>query len=179
MFLYFCALNNLVTISKLFFMKTKDLIYIGIIAFLSYILVKKNKALQSFQSDSTSTESTETKPQEQSSNTLPNSDSANSNQTPSIGSALPASVSDSASPVIPSNNEPTQVFGSYNLPTPYTGSSNINPNPVDVVPPSNTAINSDIPKEQSTSTPIILNSQFPELPSSSSETLNPKYCNSN
>lgn len=118
-------------------MKTKDLVYIGIIAYLGYLLLKKKPSTQTGTVQTTGTTSTN----------IPNGglnlgqNMDLPNLTPTAPDGLSTEValnSSNVSPLIQDNssNEPTQVFGNFNLPTPYTGGSVINPNPIDVVSPS-------------------------------------------
>lgn len=115
-------------------MKTKDLVYIGIIGYLAYLLLKKKPNVKVSGSANT--------------NTPPVGNATNGglnlgsnmdlpNLTPTAPDGLPTEVALSSSnvtPLIKDDNEPTQIFGGVNLPTPYYGSSVVNPNPVDVVP---------------------------------------------
>jgi hypothetical protein len=114
-------------------MKTKDLVYIGIIGYLAYLLLKKKPNVKV--SGSTNT------------NTPPVGNATNGglnlgsnmdlpNLTPTAPDGLPTEValsSSNVSPLIKDDNEPTQIFGGVNLPPPYLGSSVVNPNPVDVI----------------------------------------------
>jgi len=114
-------------------MKTKDLVYIGIIGYLAYLLLKKKPNLKG----SGSTDS----------NTPPVGNATNGglnlgsnmdlpNLTPTPPDGLPTEValsSSNVSPLIKDDNEPTQIFGGVSLPPPYLGSSVVNPNPVDVI----------------------------------------------
>ena len=114
-------------------MKTKDLVYIGIIGYLAYLLLKKKPNLKG--SGSTN------------SNTPPVGNATNGgltlgsnmdlpNLTPTAPDGLPTEValsSSNVSPLIKDDKEPTQIFGGVSLPPPYLGSSVVNPNPVDVI----------------------------------------------
>lgn len=137
-------------------MKTKDLVYVGIIAFLAYLLLKKKPLTQ----DGTTTV-----------NNPPVGNSTNGglnlgsnmdlpNLTPTPPNGLPTEVAlnnSNVTPLIKDDNEPTQVFGNYNLPTPYTSGSIISPNPIDVLPVST----SPYPTASTTTQPTVSTSAFP------------------
>jgi hypothetical protein len=114
-------------------MKTKDLVYIGIIGYLAYLLLKKK------QTPTAETTATTSVPVGNASNgglnLGTNMDLPNLTPTPQNG--LPtedALGSSNVTPLIKNDNEPTQIFGNVQLPSPYLGSSIVNPNPVDVLP---------------------------------------------
>jgi hypothetical protein len=127
-------------------MKTKDLVYIGIIAYLAYLLVKKKPKNQE-------TETSTTAPDGTTNNTLGTtvgngtngglnlgSNMDLPNLTPTSPDGLSTEValnSSNVSPIIKDNN-PTQIYGNVSLPAPYMGGSVVNPNPVDVVPTAST-----------------------------------------
>ena len=115
-------------------MKTKDLVYIGLIAYLSYLLLRKRPFTQTSQSTIQTTGTTSTNIPNGGLNLGDNMDLPNLTPTPSDGLSTEVALNNSnVSPLIQDNNEPTQIFGNYNLPTPYTGGSVINPSPTDVV----------------------------------------------
>jgi hypothetical protein len=114
-------------------MKTKDLVYIGIIGYLAYLLLKKK------QTPTNETTATTSVPVGNASNgglnLGTNMDLPNLTPTPQNG--LPtedALGSSNVTPLIKNDNEPTQIFGNVQLPSPYLGSSIVNPNPLDVLP---------------------------------------------
>jgi hypothetical protein len=125
-------------------MKTKDLVYIGIIAYLAYLLVKKKSKTQETET------STTTAPDVTSNNTLgttvgnatngglnlgTNMDLPNLTPTSSNGLSTEVALNSSnVSSIIRDENLPTQIFGNVSLPAPYTSTSIVNPYPVDVVP---------------------------------------------
>lgn len=127
-------------------MKTKDLVYIGIIGYLAYLLLRK-------------------KPETKFSNgsNVPAGNASNGglnlgtnmdlpNLTPTAPDGLPTEValnSSNVSPLIKDNNEPTQIFGSINLPPNNIGTSIVNPNPVDVISVADSQVSTN------PSTPII------------------------
>jgi hypothetical protein len=125
-------------------MKTKDLVYIGIIAYLAYLLSKKKAKAEE-------TEATTSNPSGTSKNllgvTVGNGSNGGLNLgenmdlpslTPTSPNGLSTEValnSGNVKPIIKQENIPTQVFGNVTLPTPYTGGSVINNNPLDTVAP--------------------------------------------
>lgn len=124
-------------------MKTKDLVCIGIIAYLSYLLLRKKPLTQTTQSTVQTTGTTSTNIPNGGLNLGQNMDLPNLTPTPANGLSTEVALNSSnISPLVQDNtsssNEPTQVFGNYNLPTPYIGGSVITPNPIDVVPTTTT-----------------------------------------
>ena len=116
-------------------MKTKDLVYIGVIGFLAFLLLRKKPA--SNVSEVTPTNSNNT--------TVGNSSNGGLNLgsnmdlpslTPTPANGLSTEVALNSSNVTPLNNtnEPTQIFGGVTLPPPYRSTSIVNSNPVDTVP---------------------------------------------
>ena len=98
-------------------MKDKDLIYIGVIAYLAYLLLNKNKK------EEVKVKDTKANPVGNASNgglNLP-SNMGLPNLTPTPSDGLPTEEALNGSNIGPliKDNEPTQLFGSYNLPTPY------------------------------------------------------------
>ena len=161
-------------------MKTKDLVYIGVIGILAYLLLKKKSIPATTQDTTTNGNNppmgnstngglnlgqnmdlpnlTPTSPNGMSTETALNSSNItpvvkdDSEPTQVFGAILPPELQQSGStsnintnPIDVVNNqsdtssnnndEPTQVFGNYDLPTPY-GTSTINSNPLDVIPTS-------------------------------------------
>jgi len=136
-------------------MKTKDLVYVGIIAFLGYLLLKKKSLTQLAQDKAP----TSTVPVGNSTNgglnLGENMDLPNLTATSPNGMSTEVALNSSnVTPLVKDDNEPTQVFGSYNLPTPY-GVSVINPNPIDVVPvtATNMPVASTTPYPNASTTP--------------------------
>ena len=119
-------------------MKTKDLVYIGIIGYLAYLLLKKKQTPTAETIDTTS---------------VPVGNASNGglnlgtnmdlpNLTPTSPNGLPTEDAlgvSNVTPLVKDENEPTQIFGGVSLPPPYLGSSVISPTPLDVVPVSETA----------------------------------------
>jgi hypothetical protein len=106
-------------------MRDKDLIYVGIIAYLAYLLLNKNKKEEVKVND------TKTNPVKNASNgglNLPsNMGLPNLTPTPPDGLSTEDALNESnISPLI-KDNEPEQLFGSYNLPTPYNSTPVITP----------------------------------------------------
>jgi hypothetical protein len=137
-------------------MKTKDIVYVGIIAFLAYLLLKKKPLTQ----DGTTT--VNNPPVGNSTNgglnLGSNMDLPNLTPTPANGLSTEVALNNSnVTPLIKDDNEPTQIFGSYNLPTPYTSSSIISPNPIDVLPVTTTPY----PSASTTPQPIASTSPYP------------------
>ena len=141
-------------------MKTKDLVYIGIIAYLAYLLVKKKPKAQETE--------TSTAPDGTSNNTLGTtvgngtngglnlgSNMDLPNLTPTSPNGLSTEValnSSNVTPIIRDENLPTQVFGNVSLPTPYSGGSVINTNPLDVLPVASTT---PVPAVSTTPVPAV------------------------
>jgi hypothetical protein len=101
-------------------MKDKDLIYIGIIAYLGYLLLNKNK------NNEVKIDKTKSSPVGNASNgglnLTPNMDLPNLTATPDDGLPTETALNESnISPLI-KDDEPTQIYGSYNLPLPYYNS---------------------------------------------------------
>jgi hypothetical protein len=116
-------------------MKDKDIVYIGIIGFLAYLLFKKEPSQAVLK-----TTNSNANPVGNATNgglNLPsNMDLPNLTPTPANGLPTEVALNNSyIQPLVKDNNEPEQVFGNYNLPTPYIGGSIVNPNPIDVVLP--------------------------------------------
>jgi hypothetical protein len=129
-------------------MKTKDLVYIGIIGYLAYLLLKKKET------PTAQTSATTNVPVGNASNgglnLGANMDLPNLTPTPPNG--LPtedALGSSNIFPIVKNDNEPTQIYGNVQLPNPYLGSSIVNPNPVDVLP-----VNS-VPVNETPSNPVL------------------------
>jgi hypothetical protein len=149
-------------------MKTKDLVYIGIIAYLAYLLLKKKPKAEET--------STTTAPEGTPNNTLgttvgnggngglnlgANMDLPNLTPTSSNGLSTEVALNSSnVNPIIRDENLPTQIFGNVSLPTPYLGGSIINTNPLDVVPATSTTTN-----------PTASTTIYPTAPTTVSETL--------
>jgi hypothetical protein len=119
-------------------MKTKDLVYIGIIGYLAYLLLKKK------QTPNAETNATTSVPVGNSTNgglnLGTNMDLPNLTPTPPNGLPTEDALGVSnVTPLVKDDNEPTQIFGGVTLPTPYMSTSVVNPYPVDVVPVSTTS----------------------------------------
>jgi len=157
-------------------MKTKDLVYIGIIAYLAYLLVKKKPKNQE-------TETSKTAPEGTTNNTLgttvgnatngglnlgSNMDLPNLTPTPSDGLSTEVALNSSNIYPIIKDDNPTQIFGNVSLPTPYFGSSVINTNPIDVVP---TASTSPSPTVTTTPTSNASTTTQPDTSTTISETI--------
>ena len=121
-------------------MKTKDLVYIGVIAYLAYLLLKKRPSAKV---DDTTTSTNGTPIGNASNGGLnlgSNMDLPNLTPTPENGLSTEVALNSSnVSPIIRNDNEPTQIFGNVNLPTPYVSGSIVTQNPIDVVPVSQTS----------------------------------------
>jgi hypothetical protein len=121
-------------------MKTKDLVYLGVIGVLAYLLLRKKPTTSG--SEVTPTNSNNTPVGNSSNGGLnlgSNMDLPSLTPTPADGLSTEVALSSSnITPLIKEDNEPTQIFGSVNLPTPYMSTSVVNPNPVDVIPASTT-----------------------------------------
>jgi hypothetical protein len=106
-------------------MKDKDLIYIGIIAYLGYLLLNKNKNNQTKVNNNKNSQ-----PGNATNGglNLPlNMDLPNLTPTPQNGMSTEDALNgDNIVPLV-RDDIPTQIFGSYNLPTPYYGSIITNP----------------------------------------------------
>ena len=130
------------------YMKTKDLVYIGIIGYLAYLLLKKK------QTPTAETNATTSVPVGNSTNGGLNlgTNMDLPNLTPTSPNGLPTEDAlgvSNVTPLVKDENEPTQIFGGVSLPPPYLGSSVISPTPLDVVPVSETAnINAPISNTQ-------------------------------
>lgn len=119
-------------------MKTKDLVYLGIIGVLTYLLIKKKPVSDGLE---VTPANSNTKPVGNSSNgglnLGSNMDLPSLTPTPADGLSTEVALNSSnVTPLIKEDNEPTQIFGSVNLPPPYMSTSVVNPNPVDVIPAS-------------------------------------------
>jgi len=121
-------------------MKTKDLVYLGVIGVLAYLLLRKKPASKDL--ESTTSTSNDTPVGNSSNGGLnlgSNMDLPSLTPTPVDGLSTEVALSSSnVNPLIKDDNEPTQIFGGVSLPTPYMSTSVVNPYPVDVVPASNT-----------------------------------------
>jgi hypothetical protein len=119
-------------------MKTKDLVYIGVIGVLAYLLLRKKPASKDL--ESTTSTSNDTPVGNSSNGGLnlgSNMDLPSLTPTPADGLSTEVALSSSnVNPLIKDDNEPTQIFGGVSLPTPYMSTSVVNPYPVDVVPAS-------------------------------------------
>jgi hypothetical protein len=141
-------------------MKTKDLVYVGIIAYLAYLLMKKKPL-------ATTTTTTQDAPL---TGSTPNSANLPSgglnlgqnmdlpNLTPTAPNGMSTEValnSSNVTPLIKDINEPTQVFGNYNLPPAY-GASTITSNPLNTVTttPYPTASTTEYPTASTTVVPV-------------------------
>ena len=120
-------------------MKTKDLVYLGVVGVLAYLLLRKKPASKDLET-TTSTSSNNTPVGNSTNGGLnlgSNMDLPNLTPTPADGLSTEVALSSSnVNPLIKEDNEPTQIFGGVTLPTPYMSTSVVNPNPVDVVPAS-------------------------------------------
>ncbi len=157
-------------------MKTKDLVYIGIIAYLAFLLVKKKPKTQETEASNT----TNGTPNHALGTTVGNSTNGGlnlgtnmdlPNLTPTSSNGLSTEValnSSNITPIIKDINEPTQVFGNVSLPTPYYSTSVVNPNPVDIIP---TASTSPTPTASTSLIPNVSTSLFPSASTTVSETL--------
>jgi hypothetical protein len=145
-------------------MKTKDLVYIGIIAYLAYLLVKKKPQASTTASDGTTNNTLGT--------TVGNSTNGGlnlganmdlPNLTPTSPNGLSTEValnSSNITPIIKDENLPTQIFGNVSLPAPYYGASIVNPNPVDIIPTAST-----------TSSPTVSTTPVPTASTAVSQTI--------
>jgi hypothetical protein len=122
-------------------MKTKDLVYLGVIGVLAYLLLRKKPTTSG--SEVTPTNSNDAPVGNSSNGGLnlgSNMDLPSLTPTPADGLSTEVALSSSnITPLIKEDNEPTQIFGSVNLPTPYMSTSVVNPNPLDVIPASTTS----------------------------------------
>lgn len=151
-------------------MKTKDLVYIGIIAYLAYLLVKKKSKAQ--ETETSTTTAPDGTPNHALGTTVGNSTNGGlnlgsnmdlPNLTPTSSNGMSTEValnSSNVTPIIRDENLPTQVFGNVSLPTPYSGGSVINTNPLDVIPtastsPTPTASTSPYSSESTTVSPVL------------------------
>jgi hypothetical protein len=125
-------------------MKTKDLVYIGLIGYLAFLLLKK-KPLPNLSESTDQNANAPTAGNQTNGGLNLNQGMDLPNLTPTSPDGLSTEVALSSSnvtPLIKDDNEPTQVFGNYNLPTPYNAGSTsvVNPNPIDVVPANTTTV---------------------------------------
>jgi hypothetical protein len=157
-------------------MKTKDLVYIGIIAYLAYLLVKKKPKAQETEASTTSDGTTN--------NTLGTTVGNGSNGglnlgsnmdlpnlTPTSSNGLSTEValnSSNVTPIIKDDNLPTQIFGNVSLPAPYMGGSVISSNPLDVVPAVSTT---PVPAVSTTPVPATSTTPVPATSTTVSETI--------
>lgn len=119
-------------------MKTKDLVYIGIIGYLAYLLLKKKQTPTAETSPTTGV--TVGNGTNGGLNLGTNMDLPN--LTPTSPNGLPTEDAlgvSNVSPLVKNDNEPTQIFGGVTLPPPYMSTSIVNPYPVDVIPVSTTS----------------------------------------
>ena len=125
-------------------MKTKDLVYLGVIGVLAYLLLRKKPASSGSEVSTTSSNDTPVGNSTNGGLNLgSNMDLPSLTPTPADGLSTEVALSSSnVTPLIKEDNEPTQIFGSVNLPPPYVSTSVVNPNPVDVVPASETSTTS-------------------------------------
>lgn len=123
-------------------MKTKDLVYLGVVGVLAYLLLRKKPASKDLES-TTSTSSNNTPVGNSTNGGLnlgSNMDLPNLTPTPADGLSTEVALSSSnVNPLIKEDNEPTQIFGGVTLPPPYRSTSVVNQNPVDVVPATTTS----------------------------------------
>lgn len=116
-------------------MKNKDLVYIGIIAYLAYLLLKKkNSGVKTTTSESTTGGTTAGNASNGGLNLGTNMDLPNLTPTSSNGLSTEVALNSSnVSPLVKDDNEPTQIFGAQ-LPAglPQYGTSVISPNPLNV-----------------------------------------------
>jgi hypothetical protein len=141
-------------------MKTKDLVYLGVIGVLAYLLLRKKPASKDLE---TTTSTTNNTPVGNSTNgglnLGSNMDLPSLTPTPTDGLSTEVALNSSnVNPLIKDDNEPTQIFGGVKLPPPYMSTSIVNPNPVDVVP--NSEISTSI-RPDSSSTPTLTASTEP------------------
>ncbi len=127
-------------------MKTKDLVYLGVVGVLAYLLLRKKPASKDL--ETTTSTSSNNAPVGSSTNgglnLGSNMDLPNLTPTPADGLSTEVALSSSnVNPLIKEDNEPTQIFGGVTLPPPYMSTSVVNPNPVDVVPASATSTTSN------------------------------------
>ena len=117
-------------------MKTKDLVYVGIIAYLAYLLMKKKPlATTTTTQDAPLTGSTPNSANLPSGGLNLGQNMDLPNLTPTAPNGMSTEValnSSNVTPLIKDTNEPTQVFGNYNLPPAY-GASTITSNPLNIV----------------------------------------------
>ena len=124
-------------------MKTKDLVYIGIITYLAYLLLKNKSESQQNSNSNTSDEAlnnplgvTVGNGTNGGLNLGTNMDLPNLTPTSPNGLSTEVALNSSnVTPIVRDENIPTQIFGNITLPNPYMGGSIINNNPLDVVPP--------------------------------------------
>jgi len=133
-------------------MKTKDLVYLGVIGVLAYLLLRKKPASKDLE---TTTSTSNDTPVGNSSNgglnLGSNMDLPSLTPTPTDGLSTEVALNSSnVNPLIKDDNEPTQIFGGVKLPPPYMSTSIVNPNPVDVV--RNTETSTSIPTASNTPT---------------------------
>ena len=126
-------------------MKTKDLVYLGVIGVLAYLLLRKKPASKGLE---TTTSTSNDTPVGNSSNgglnLGSNMDLPSLTPTPTDGLSTEVALNSSnVNPLIKDDNEPTQIFGGVTLPPPYMSTSVVNPNPVDVIPTSETSTTSN------------------------------------
>jgi len=122
-------------------MKTKDLVYLGVIGVLAYLLLRKKPTTNGSEvAPANSNDAPVGNSSNGGLNLGSNMDLPSLTPTPADGLSTEVALSSSnITPLIKEDNEPTQIFGSVNLPTPYMSTSVVNPNPVDVIPASTTS----------------------------------------
>ena len=121
-------------------MKNKDLVYIGIIAYLAYLLLKKKNSVTQTEAQKATTESTAGGATAGNAsngglNLGKNMDLPSLTPTPSNGLSTEVALNSSnVSPLVKDDNEPTQIFGAQlpaGLPQ-YGATSGISPNPLNI-----------------------------------------------
>jgi hypothetical protein len=129
-------------------MKTKDLVYVALIGYLAYLLMKKNPNSQLNQCESITGSTPKSGEMPKGGLTLgQNMDLPNLTPTAPNGMSTEVALNtNNVSPLIKDDNEPTQVFGDYNLPPAY-GVSTINENPLDVTIPAQTEMPTQTPTQ--------------------------------
>jgi hypothetical protein len=138
-------------------MKTKDLFYVGLIGYLAYLLIKKKPESQLNQGTSITGSTPKSAEMPKGGLTLgQNMDLPNLTPTAPNGMSTEVALNSSnVTPLIKDINEPTQVFGNYNLPPAY-GASTITSNPLNTVTttPYPTASTTEYPTASTTVVPV-------------------------
>jgi hypothetical protein len=122
-------------------MKNKDLIYIGIIGYLAYLLLKNNAKTKLSDAKATNGNTGVTAGNASNGGLNLGTNMDLPNLTPTSPNGLSTEValnSSNVTPIVRNDNVPSQIFGNVTLPTPYIGSSIITPSPVDVITVSET-----------------------------------------